>query len=58
MNNARALIVFVIVIVVIGVLMGFRANAPFAWQRAIIAAVAFGFLGWLVSFVMARRRRS
>jgi hypothetical protein len=57
-NNTRALIVFILVAGVIGVLMGIRANAPFDWQRALIAGVAFAFLGWLVSYVLARRRRS
>jgi hypothetical protein len=42
--------------VTIGVLMGYRADLPFAWSRALVAALAFAVLGGLLSYVRARRR--
>jgi hypothetical protein len=42
--------------VTIGVLMGYRADLPFAWSRALVAALAFAVLGGLLSYVRARRK--
>jgi hypothetical protein len=55
-TNWNRIAVIVLVALFFGVLIGYRANLPFAWQRAIVAALAFGALGWLLSYVMARRR--
>lgn len=48
-------ILIILAAVVFGALMGIRAGMPFGWQRAIIAALAFGLLGWLISYLIARR---
>ncbi len=55
-TNLKTVGVIVLVAVVLGALMGYRAGLPFAWQRAVIAALAFGVLGWLISYLLARRR--
>jgi hypothetical protein len=56
MNNLRNIVLIVLVAVLFGALMGYRANLPFGWMRAVIAALAFILLGWLVSYLSAKRR--
>jgi hypothetical protein len=56
MINWRTIVLIVLVAVVFGALMGYRASMPFGWMRAVIAALAFILLGWLVSYLSARRR--
>lgn len=56
MNNLYKIILIIVLAVVFGALMGYRASLPFVWQRAIIAAVAGGVLGWLLSYLIARRK--
>lgn len=56
MLNSKTIVVITLVAVVIGALMGYRAGLPFGWSRALIAALAFGVLGWLLSYVIARRK--
>ncbi len=45
MVNLRIILLIIIIAVVFGALMGYRASLPFVWQRALIAALASGF--WL-----------
>jgi hypothetical protein len=56
MINLKTIVLIVLVAVVIGALMGYRASMPFGWTRAVIAALAFILLGWLVSYLTAKRR--
>ena len=56
MINLKNIVLIVLVAVVFGVLMGYRASMPFGWTRAVIAALAFILLGWLVSYLSAKRR--
>jgi hypothetical protein len=56
MNNSWKIILIVSIAVIFSLLMGYRSNSPFVWSRALIAAIAFGFLGWLISYLSARRK--
>jgi hypothetical protein len=56
MIDWKTIIVIALVAVVFGALMGYRAGVPFGWQRAVISALAFGVLGWLLSYIFARRK--
>lgn len=47
----------VLAVLVFGLLIGFRAGLVFGWQRALIAAVAVGGLGWLLSLRMSRGKK-
>jgi len=51
----RKIFLIVLVAVIFGILMGYRTGLPFGWQRALIAAIAFGVLGWLLVYLGARR---
>jgi uncharacterized membrane protein len=57
MTNVKKIILIVVVAVVFGVVMGFRAGLPYAWQRAVLAALAFGILGWLLVYLSSRRKK-
>jgi hypothetical protein len=56
MINWKTIVLIVLVALAFGALMGYRASMPFGWTRALIAALAFILLGWLVSYLSARRR--
>jgi hypothetical protein len=55
MNGKTMLLIFVLALVS-GLLLGYRTGIPSGWQRALVAAVAFALLGWLMSTLSARRR--
>jgi hypothetical protein len=57
MINVKNIILIILVAVVFGTLMGYRADMQFGWQSAVIAALAFGVLGLLISYFSARRRK-
>ena len=56
MINLKNIVLIILVAVVFGALMGYRASMPFGWSRAVIAALAFVLLGWLLIYLSAKRR--
>jgi hypothetical protein len=58
MNNLNRIILIIVAAVVFGALMGIRGAMPFGWQRAIIAAVAFGGRGSISIFAICIESRS
>ena len=56
MIDWKAIFVIALVAVVFGALMGYQAGMPFGWQRAVISALAFGVLGWLLGHIFTRRK--
>ena len=57
MINVKNIILIILVAVVFGTLMGYRADMQFGWQSAVIAALAFGVLGLLISYFSAWRKK-
>jgi hypothetical protein len=55
--NVKNIILIILVAVVFGTLMGYRAGMQFGWQSAVIAALAFGILGLLISYFGAKRKK-
>ena len=51
---SQKILVILVVALMVGAWMGFRAGQPFWWSRALIAGLAFGILGWLFTFLRAR----
>jgi hypothetical protein len=52
----KNIVLIILAAVIFGVLMGYRASLPFGWSRAVIAALAFILLGWLISYLNVKRR--
>jgi hypothetical protein len=57
MINVKNIILVILVAVVFGTLMGYRAGIQFGWQSAVIAALAFGVLGLLINYFSSRRKK-
>ena len=57
LKRVKKILVIIVIALIVGALMGFRAGQHFWWSRALIAGLAFGILGWLVTFIRARRRQ-
>lgn len=57
MMSIKNITLIVLAVLVFGLLIGFRAGLVFGWQRALIAAVAVGGLGWLLSLRMSRGKK-
>ena len=56
MLNLKTISVIIVVAVVFGALMSYRVGMQSTWGRALIAALAFGVLGVLLSSLVARRK--